>query len=200
MMLLTDSLKAHQGTRRSVDATRAIMTEVRISRENLSVRYIIIAFSQIVMVTESVGGSANQQPWSPTKGVFHLRAQGWEPFNPRRKEAKSAVKIVSGDTEFTSLRSLLQENESSSGTEWSVITVCGQLCSLDFTISLPEDVYLSSSFICMHVLVLAYSTYKNIQINICRYAACKNASRTSLLKPTALRNRDRRYDKGNIDT
>lgn len=45
--------------------------------------------------------------------IFRLRAQGWKPFNSHRKEAKSAVKIVSGDTEFVSLRSLLQENESS---------------------------------------------------------------------------------------
>lgn len=62
-------------------------------------------------------GRPINRPDRGTKGVFRLRAQGWKPFNPRRKEAKSAVKIASGDTEFVSLRSLLQENESSSGTE-----------------------------------------------------------------------------------
>lgn len=61
MLLLTGSLKAHQGTGKAGQtATRAIKTKVRKSRENLSVRCIIIAFPQIVMVTESVGGSANQ--------------------------------------------------------------------------------------------------------------------------------------------
>jgi len=135
---------------------------VRISRENLSVRYIITAFPQIVMVTESVGGSTNQpSQWTRYKRRFPSPSSRLEGIQSRRKEAKSVVKIVFGDTEFVSLRSLLlQENESSSGTEWSVITVCGQLCSLDFTISLPEDVYLSFFSVCMHMLILVYSTYK----------------------------------------
>jgi len=63
------------------------------------------------------GQPINRRDNRDTKEIFCFRAQGW-PFNPRRKEAKSVVKIVSGDTEFVSLCSLLlQENESSLGTE-----------------------------------------------------------------------------------
>lgn len=98
------------------------------------------------MVTELVGGSANQPPWSRHKRSFPSPTLkvGSQPIQspwPHRKEAESAVKIVSGDIRSLLARLLVQENESS-GTEWSVITVRGQLCSLDFTISSPEDVYL----------------------------------------------------------